>query len=306
MTSREPSGTGARLLREPLLHFVALGALIFAAHGALGDAPGADDAGRGPIVVSERFVEGLAAEHARRTGREPDAATVEALVEDFVREEALHREGRRRGLARGDAIVRRRIIQKMEFLLRATVEDPEPTEAALEAYLDAHAERFRRPARVGFVHVFFGRDRRERAEADARAALAELRARGAGPGDAAGRGDPFVLGARIGARPLERIAGDFGRGFAGALEDVEAGGWAGPLESAFGWHLVHVTEREAGGPATLAEVRERVRAAWLEEQRERRYREAVQALVDAYGVERTAEPTEASGRGADPMAATGP
>jgi hypothetical protein len=259
-----------------------LGAALFVLHTVMRGGGG----DRQPVEISDRFVRGLEAQHERRTGRSPDAEATEALVVDFVREEVLFREARRLGLDRGDPIVRRRLVQKMEFLLEGTVAVEEPGDQDLAQHMDAHPDRYRRPPRVAFRHRFFSPDRRgDAAEGDARATLRALQA-GQSPDEGALRGDPFMLGLDVPARPLDRIAGSFGRELASALESLPEGQWAGPVRSAHGFHVVQVTERLPGGIPPLSEVRERVRADWLETQRKQAVRAAVEALVDSYGVRR--------------------
>lgn len=239
---------------------------------------------RPPIVLSDRFVDALARQRQAQTGQAPDAATREALVRDFVREEALVREARRRGLDRGDPIVRRRLAQKMEFLLEGTVRIPEPTERQLRAHLRDHPDRFARPARIAFEHVFFSPDARSDPRADARAALGRLRGSDGGDGRAAAGGDPFLLGGEQPLRTVERHARTFGPPFADRLAELEPGAWHGPAQSALGWHLVRVTDREPGALPPLEEVRDRVRASWMRDRREEAHRQAVERLVDSYPV----------------------
>jgi hypothetical protein len=266
------------------VHFTLLGAAIFVGHGWLRGGPAGQDGQA--IVVTDRFVEGLAAHHGRRTGEVPDQAMLDALVDDFVRLEVLYREAKRLGLDRGDPIVRQRMVQKMEFLLEGTADIPEPTEDDLRAHLSAHADRYRRPPRVAFDHVFFSRDRRgPDAEADAARALQDLQDDHTAEAPA-GLGDPFLAGLQISLRPLGRVAGSFGQPFADAIADLPDGEWAGPVPSAHGFHLVRVTERVPGKNANLDEVRPRVRAEWVEARRAEAVARATRELLEAYPVER--------------------
>ncbi|MCC7542626.1 MAG: peptidyl-prolyl cis-trans isomerase [Deltaproteobacteria bacterium] len=276
------------VLREPLVHLVVLGALLFGLHRAVGGGgqrrPAVDPR---VIAIDDAFVTALAREHAARTGREPDRAGRRALVKAFVREEALYREARAHGLEAGDVIVRRRLVQKMEFLLEGTVELPAPTEAELSAWLRAHPEDHRVAPRVAFAHVFFARDRRrERAEADAREALAEIRRSTPEPERLAGVGDAFLLGLDIGLRDRRAIAGSFGDRFAAAVMELPVGAWQGPIESSYGFHLVRVTRSEPGRLPALAEVRTQVERAWRRARREEATQRAIERVVASYRVER--------------------
>ncbi|MEM1415378.1 MAG: hypothetical protein AAGH15_10770, partial [Myxococcota bacterium] len=208
------------LWREPLVHFVALALVILAAERVLAPAPGP-----APIVLDDAFAAGLVEEATRRG--EPAAGDP---VARWLDEEVLLREALALGLDRGDPIVRRRLVQKMEFLLRSELALAEPDDAALQALLEARPERFRQPARVAFRHVFFDRERREDPRADAEVGLervreAEILAIGIPPElccwcplrgyfasgeDLSDIGDPFLLGKSFALAPLERHAAQFG------------------------------------------------------------------------------------------------
>lgn len=253
--------------------FAILAALIFVLHRALGGDP---SAGERTVVVSARYLEGRLAEQRAR-GAETDLETIEAA---WIREEVLVREARRLRLDEGDPIVRRRLASKMELLLEASADVPEPTETELRAALAAN-ERYHAPARVRFEHVFFASHRAD-AIADARAAL---------PSPAPDLGDPFPLGRAIGPRTARELAGQFGPAFASAVEEAPLGEWTGPVESGFGAHLVRVTERRPGTTPAVDTVRDRVRADLLRERREAARERAIEALIADHQLVRS-DPSE--------------
>ncbi len=242
--------TRVSIWREPTLHFVVLGALLFAAYAWM--AP--DDPLR--VVVTDALRDSLARQLRGQTGAEPSVEAVEAAVQAWVDRELLYREALRLGLDAGDPIVRRRLIQKLEFLAEEA-----PTEAlgtaALRTYLRAHADAFRTAARVSFEHVFLRRERAALGEG----VLATLR----GGGDA--KGDAFVHGRSIRRRTQAQVRGLFGGDFADAIAPLPVGGWHGPLPSAYGTHLVRVTERVAGAVPPLESVRGQVEAHLAEARR---------------------------------------
>ena len=267
---REPL---VRLLREPLVHFLALGTAIFAVASLVGGA-GAGRSDR--IALSAGDVELLALGFERTWQRAPSPDELAGLVEERVREEVYYREALALGLDRDDTIVRRRLRQKMEFLSE-DLAAAEPTDADLEAWLAAHPERFRVAPRVDFRQVFLSRERRgEHTRADAERMLAVLRA-GGGGGDPAALGDPLPLpgdGHDLSEREVARL---FGADFAARLFALEPGAWQGPVESAYGLHLLFARERTPGRDPALAEVRDEVAREWIAERRirsrEDRYRE---------------------------------
>lgn len=268
----------ARARREPLVAFLLIGLSIFGVDRVLAARRPAADPRR--IVVDDAFVEGLRARHRERTGREVAAAGDEALIREHAREEALYREALAAGLDAGDVIVRRRLVQKVELLVAASVEVPEPSEADLEAWREANAARLRTPRRTRLVHAFFARDRRgERASGDAREALARAT-------EVAPLGDPFPRGSRIGPATDAQIDAAFGEGLAVALASLALGEWAGPIEGAYGVHLVRVEAREPERLPPLEELRERARAAWMEERRGEATERELARIVGSYEVVR--------------------
>jgi hypothetical protein len=248
-----------RLLREPLLHFLLLGGLLFAIFGRGGSAAGEADR---QIVVSDADIDRLAAAFSRTWHRPPDEDEQQAQIHDYIREEVLYRTALGLGLDKDDTIIRRRLRQKMEFLLEDTV--PPPRETELRAYFQDHPEKFRAEPRISFRQIFVSKRRGGTAEADARQILARLVA---GAPDAEDEGDPLALGDGFSLMPLDQIVAQFGEGFAHGLGQATTGRWVGPLQSAYGLHLVLVTAAE---PATLApfeQVRAAVQREWFAEHR---------------------------------------
>lgn len=267
-----------KVLREPLLHFLILGGALFAIdHAMRGD----ETQRPAQVVLSEGFVEGLRIEHQQRTGSPP--SDDDAMIAAYLREEALYRQALALGLDANDPIVRRRMVQKMEFLLRSGAAIETPTDAQLQRYLESHRERFEAAERVSFTHVFFSRERRTTAEADAHALRAEL---DPATERAEDRGDPFLHGYVIRARSVPEIARTFGDELAAAVRRAEVGVWSGPHAGDYGWHLVRVHERLPGGLPPLREVHARVARAWAEDQRDEALERATRALVDQLEVVR--------------------
>ena len=173
------------LLREPLLHFLLIGAALFGLYRLVAG----EQEGPRQIVVSEAQVESLAENFARTWMRPPTAAEIHGLVDDYVREEVYYREAMAIGLDRDDTVIRRRLRQKMEFVSDDIAAAREPTHAELEAYLASNKTKFVDPPSLSFRQVFFSSDRRgEKAAADASRVLAALTAPSAAQ-VAAPRGD---------------------------------------------------------------------------------------------------------------------
>jgi hypothetical protein len=266
----------ARLLREPLVHFLLLGAVLFAIFGRGGSSAGLADR---QIVVSEADINRLAEGFTRTWHRPPAADELEAQIRDYIREEVLYRAALALGLDKNDTIIRRRLRQKMEFLFEDAV--PPPQEADLRAYLEAHPEKFRTQPLISFRQVFVSQTRGATAEADARQILARLTS---GAPDAANEGDPLLLGDGSSRTPLDRIAAFFGDSFAQAVAQSVPENWVGPLRSAYGLHLVLVTAVEPGELPPFEQVRSAVEREWFAERRAAAQVAQYQALLAGYRV----------------------
>lgn len=253
----------SRAIREPLAHFLAIGLALFIANAVInGDET--DPAGE-TIVISEGRVNQLAESFLLLSGRAPTREELASLVDDFVSEEVGYREAVAMGLDADDTIVRRRMRQKLEFLIEDDASTQEPTDADLQAWLDANPDDYRLPERRALRQVLFSADvRGAAAAADAATALAALRT-GA---DAAKFGDRSMLPAAMPLTTEDGVFGMFGRDFATAVFAQTDEGWFGPVSSPFGRHLVQVMDREPGRAVPLAEIRDRLRADWISNHRD--------------------------------------
>lgn len=248
-----------RLLREPLLHFLALGAAILLLSGLLEREESAEPQ---TILVTEGRIDQLIEAHERTWRRPPSIEELRALVEAYVREEVYYREAVLLGLDRDDTIVRRRMQQKMEFLATLQADAAEPEETELRAFYEEHPQRFREPPEIAFSHVFVSLEvHGEEAEAMAGALLAELR-QGVSPGAALELGDPFLLPPRFPLAPLALVERNFGGDFASAIAALPVGSWDGPVVSTYGLHLVLVEERRDGRLPPFEAVRAAVDYEW--------------------------------------------
>lgn len=269
------SSSRSSLFREPLPRFLLAGAALFAAYHWLGKPPPHTHR----IVITGETRAALRTEHRQLTGRDPSAEEEQALLDRYIDNEVLVREAIARGLDRDDVIVRRRLIQKMEFLNQDRDPIPDPGEDQLRAYFDEHAQRYAQPERLSLVHVFLA-GRRD----DGAAILAGWREQLAAGADRATLGEPFVRGhdfRLLNRREVEEI---FGRNFADAVFSLPAGEWSAPIASSFGLHLVRVDERRPERRPALDEVRDRVRADWREERRGAANRAATRRLRERYEV----------------------
>jgi hypothetical protein len=283
------------LLREPLLHFVAIGAALFLWFEWSGSAAGAASQ---RITLSSGQIGHLAAGYGKTWQRQPTDAELKGLIDDWVREEIAVREAMAAGLDRDDTVIRRRLRQKFEFVAEDADAASPPTDAELGAWLARHADAFRVPPRVAFRQVFFSREkRREGTSADARRALARLQSAGAAT-RTEGVGDATMLPGEVDLVPLPEVERAFGSGFASDLGSIAPGQWAGPVESSFGLHLVLVRERSEGRLPDLAEVRAAVEREFLADRRKRQLTATYERLLAKYrvAIERPAAQPERAAR----------
>ncbi|MDP9199024.1 MAG: peptidylprolyl isomerase [Pseudomonadota bacterium] len=260
-----------RLLREPLVHFLGLGILLFLLYGWAQD--GFLDAPE-EIVVSRGQVQSLQVQFERTWQRSPTPEELQGLVESWVREEVFYREGLAAGLERDDPIVRRRIGQKIEFMIEFAPQAP-PSNAELQSWLEAHADQYAVEPRHSLRQVFFDPARRGgKLDDDIAGALRALKA------GKAVNGDPTLLPATLEDAPASDIEAQFGPEFAASLRDVAVGEWHGPLRSPFGLHLIELSASAPPRPATLDEARaavERDLAASRRDEVKKAYYETLRA-----------------------------
>ena len=271
------------MLREPLLHFIAAGALLFLAGQAIRARP---DTHR--IVITPQREAQLANRYALQFGARPDPAMMSELVKSDIHDEILFREGLALGLDKDDEIVRRRIIQKMQFLLEDLQVPPEPDVAQLQAYYRSHAAQYQLPSRATFSHIFFGLDRgAENARSRAQAALTTLVPEASAPERAPSLGDPFpdlYDFADYSRAQVEHLFGP--TDFTTRVFSVPTGKWCGPFKSAYGWHLVYVQSRAAAREQPFAAVRDKVRADYLLDSQRRANDSAFTAVARQFTVGR--------------------
>lgn len=262
-----------KVLREPLVHFLAFALAIFMLYGALNRS---DSVTPGRIVVSQARIEQIATLFARTWQRPPSPSELKGLIDDYVKDEVYYREALKLGLEADDTVIRRRLRQKMEFLSDAANEILNPTELELAEYLNAHAEKFAVEPAIAFRQIYFNHERRgDKTNEDAKTALEALRSDSSL--DPASVGDATLLPSELSLTSKASVSQTFGPVFAEEVTRSAPGNWVGPIKSAFGSHLVRVQEIIPGRVPTLAEVRDAVQRDWASEKRrtfaERRFNE---------------------------------
>ena len=253
----------ARALRDPLLHFVVAGAVIFGAYRVL--TPEAQpDADPMRIELTVDDMRQLALSQVAQGLALPDRQQLQALAEQRAMQRILAREAAAFGLDRDDDVIERRLAQKMDFLLADLSQLTPPTRDELDAWYAAHAAQFTQPARASFRHVYFSPDGRgdAAARAAAAAALPGIAGLPAASPALADVGDRFMFQDYYGGRTAEALGKEFGPDFAASLFAETPGVWTGPIRSGYGWHLVYLDRLEPARVPALDEIEADVRAAW--------------------------------------------
>ncbi len=263
-----------RVVREPFFQFIALGALLFAASEYL---EARSNFAR--IDITRAQVEGIANNYRLQYGASPTTEQLHDLVEQFIKEEVFYHEALRLKLDQDDEIVRRRLVQKYEFLQQDLGTPKDPTDAELRAFYRSHAAKFEIPERLTFTHVYFAVDGSsdEAAKSRAEQALAALNQAGATRGP--DYGDSFPGAVDYSGATSTQVRRAFGSGdLSEKVFAIAPGHWAGPFRSGFGWHLVYVTAHAPPSVAAFDGARDAVLRDYVEAERGKRNAEALAAL----------------------------
>ena len=250
-----------KLLREPLVHFMFIGAVIYLLYGVLAESvPEADDK---TIVVTAGEVEWMQTTWQKRWNRPPTAEEFDGLIQQYIRETVLYREALTMGLNKHDQVIRRRLGQKLEFLARDLVALIPPTVEELQTYFEEHQDRYQQPVLYTFTQVFFDPDKRgDTTLDDAEKIKATLIEKGDAIEDPGALGDGFMLQNYYPQKDQVEIQKLFGSGFTESLLALSAGEWHGPILSGYGVHLVYIKNVDEPPPPLFADVRERVVQEW--------------------------------------------
>ena len=272
-----------KILREPLIHFLLLGAVIFLAYFYLNPADGSYAGNQ--IHISQNDMDRFVQIFQKQWNRKPTRQEMEGLVRAHLKEEILYREALALGLQKDDTIVRRRLAQKMEFLITDVIVPAEVDDVDLIEYYKNKPERYTRAARMSFRHIYFNPDQRgNRLLDEAEATLATLQATKVGAEVPDNYGDRFMLQQEYNLQSTGQIARMFGGEFADELVDLTPGSWKGPIKSGYGLHLVYIQKREAASLYPFTEVRDRVKNDYLFELRQKRNEEMLEKLKMRYEI----------------------
>jgi len=253
-----------RFLKDPLVHFLLIGASLFALSAWRGERI---RGGRERIVVTADQVAQVRDAAELLKGRAPTDEELAALIEPTIRDEVLYREALALKLDVNDDEVRRRLVDKMSYLTQDTADPAPSSDAELRRFYDESPARFETPELATFDQVFFSpAERGDSVDAVAKAGLAALRS-GRSPDEV---GDHTPLRGIYENAPRDQVEVLFGDAVAEALFTMPPGDWTGPFKSDFGLHAVRLRARSARRLPPFDEIRDQVAAEFAADRRRER------------------------------------
>ncbi len=237
-----------RLLSEPLLHFAILGLALFVFYGFLNSD---SDYAADEIVIDLQRQSVLKAEFKKVWQRSPTDEEFKNLIDSWIREEILYREGVALGFDRNDPVIRRRVAQKMSFVADGMVPEA-PDDSALEAWLQANIDDYQIPTEYSLRQVYIDPQRHtDDFDVFANSIKKDL----LDGADAKSLGDSTLLPAEISSSSSVELNRVFGSEFVIALAELSVGDWQGPIRSGYGLHFVKIDGYVAARKPQLEEVR---------------------------------------------------
>jgi len=272
----------SKLAREPLVHFIILGALLFAGHMLWQRHVSKANY---TITVTAEEMERQALIFAGENRRAPTDEDIKALLFSHVEEQVLMREAERIGLGEDDTIIRRRLAQKMRFIIQDVDAPALPNEADLKRWFEENTEKFTSPEKLSFSHIYFSPEEHgEMIEKQAIQLLEQIHV-GNPPVEWKTLGDPFMLKRNFKSLSALETTRLFGPTFSKGLFDLKGNNWQGPIESAFGLHLIRIHNITEKVTPNFEDVRDDVETAWQEDARRSANQAALKELIQKYKVD---------------------
>ncbi|WP_108811758.1 peptidyl-prolyl cis-trans isomerase [Sphingorhabdus sp. Alg231-15] len=267
-----------KALRDPINHFILIGLILVFINHHWSSYQG--EQGR-TITLSTAELDRLSALWANTAGRLPTGEDKQQIIDQFVQQEVLVREAERLGLGDDDTIIKRRLAQKMDFLVSGESKATNPTDAELKQWFEANRDKFAAPERRSFVHIYLSPEKH--GVAIDRIADDNLLNVQSGA-DWKGLGDPFIQKRSYAAIPESEVTRLFGSEFASAIFKLKSGSWSSPIGSAFGLHLVRIETIDGAAEASFEPIKAEVTEAWQENQSAKAKQAALRKLVRDYDV----------------------
>ena len=266
----------SKIIKEPLLHFLFIGACLFGLYAMINpDAMQSDKR----IVVDQGQINSLSQRFQRVWQREPTEKELQSLIEDFVIEEIYYREALAMGIDKNDPVIRRRLRQKMEIYTDNLATTLAPSEQELNQYLQQHRDNFKTDNRYSFKQVYISTDRAE----DKLQAIIASTQNALHKGESVS-GDRSLLPEMFTEADSYSIDRTFGQGFAVKLDTLALNQWSQPLQSGLGIHFVMLSDRQQGQLPLLSMIRDKVEREWRFDQLQKIDQSLREKLLASYDV----------------------
>ena len=268
-----------KILQEPLFHFILIGIGIF----LLYEWTDAGDRGEEKrILITTGDVDRLVRAYEKNWGQGPDSSTVKKLVEQHIHSEIYYQEALNLGLEHNDEIIKRRLRQKYEFLVKDLSEQRLATEEELRAFYEKNRDAYMEPLKMSFHQLYFSPDKRKNPAKDAQKIFEKVL--GKEVAHAKGMGDDFHLQTYYGNRSYRDLVQNFGKVFSDSLFAKTSLGWQKPIPSGYGHHLIYISEIEAAKPLAFEDVLTRLEDDWKRQQLAEFNEDLIQSLRSQYTV----------------------
>jgi len=272
-----------QFLREPLVHFLFIGAVIYLLYGVFSEP--VQEGNDKTIVVTSGEIDWMQASWKKRWSRLATAEELDGLIQQYIKEMVLYREALTMGLNQHDIVIRRRLAQKLEFLAKDLVTLTPPTEQDLQAYFDQHLQNYTEPTRYTFTQVFIDPDKHgDSTLKNAEEIKKVLIEQGDAVEDPGALGDNLMLQSYYPEKEPLEIQKQFGSGFTESLIELSPEQWHGPILSGYGVHLVYISNIIKPAPPVLSDVREQVVQDWTVEKSEQLNQQFYDSLRKQYTV----------------------
>ena len=272
-----------KLFKEPLLHFLLIGGGLFFLYSFLN--PNEEQIANNVIKIEESDVDRLVKAYEQNWSAPPDKETLKSLLTEEIKSEVFYREALRMQLDHNDEIIRRRLKQKYEFLVKDLADSQQPNEAALKAFYEEKSELYKEPTKLSFSQIYFSPDKRQQPLADAQGILQQVLSQPAKEIEPKQLSDNFHLQNYFADRDYNDVRQLFGQDFAKAIFSLEKEGWSSPIQSGYGIHLVNITTIQNELIKPYEVVKENVLADWKIAQQGLYNEQLYENLLQKYEVE---------------------
>jgi hypothetical protein len=273
-----------KLLKEPLVHFLIIGALMFVISDIIEKDYVSEDY---RIEITKQNVESMFKRWVEQLKRMPTQEEFDAYLENYLKEEILYREAKTMGLDKDDIIIKRRLVQKLEFLTNDLINISPPNLEEVKKYYEENPDEFTLPGKVDFIHIFFSIDASSLDEVKEKAEVIKknLNQKSEIPKNYFKLGDPFLLPYEFNDMPMDNVTRNFGQSeFSDNLYNLSVGKWDGPFLSTYGVHLVYVLKKQLSTMLDFIEVKENIKLEIAEKRNRKAYKDFLSELKKKYNI----------------------